>query len=252
MRELRAFELALASLTRLPSSPTAHASDAAMSRRATVYFPLVGALIGAITLGLVRCGEEIWSTWLAVIVALAFEARLTGAVHEIAWANAWDAFGGGWTRERTLELLKDSRVGVYGALALIFGVLLRFGGLTVMPDERLAPALIASAALGRWSGLWVQAWAPPPAEREGSTRAMADVGAQEVLLSAAFVLPAVVWLARIAPTTAAASLLLVALVVAGARSLFLPRIGGTTGDCAGATNYATQIVVLLACAATRS
>lgn len=252
MRELRAFELAVALLTRLPVPASRHALDAATVRRAAIYFPLVGALIGAITLGLIRCGEEIWPTWLAVLVALAFEARLTGAVHETAWAQAWNAFGGGWSRERTLEMLEESPLATYGALALIFGVLLRFGGLSVMPDERLAPALIASAALGRWSGSWLQAWAPSLADRERQTSELAESGARDVLLSAAFVVPAVVWLARVAPVSAVASLLLVLLIVAGARSLFLQRIGGTTSHCLGATNYAVQIAVLLACSATRS
>ncbi len=110
-------------LTQVPMRRSA--PSAAALRTAPLYFPLVGLLIGGFTAGLLGLSMLWWPIALAVIVALAAEAILTGALHEDALADYCDAFGGGWTRERILDILKDSRIGTYGTLGLGFGVTLR-------------------------------------------------------------------------------------------------------------------------------
>ena len=92
-----------------------------------------------------------WPIGLAVVIGLAFEALLTGAFHEDAVADFCDAFGGGWTRDDILRILKDSRVGSFGALGLILAVALRGGAIATLETDRLIAAVTASAALGRWA-----------------------------------------------------------------------------------------------------
>ena len=108
-------------LTRLPT-PRLDLSDEANRRevlgRSTAYFPAVGGLIGAATGATILLAGRVWPMAVAVAVGLAFEAILTGAFHEDAVADFCDAFGGGWTRDDVLRILKDSRVGAFGAVGM--------------------------------------------------------------------------------------------------------------------------------------
>ncbi len=117
---------------------------------AVAWFPFVGALIGLATALVVSGADLLWPPAIAVLVALACEAVLTGAFHEDAVADCCDAFGGGWTRDDVLRILKDSRVGSYGVLGLGLAVALRATGIAALPGETLFPVVIASATLGRW------------------------------------------------------------------------------------------------------
>ena len=104
-------------LTRIPT-PKVVMDDEAERRkilvRSAAYFPLVGAMIGAMTGATIRLAGHFWPIGLAIVIGLAFEALLTGAFHEDAVADFCDAFGGGSTRDDILRILKDSRIGSYG------------------------------------------------------------------------------------------------------------------------------------------
>ncbi len=164
---MRALLTAVQFLTRLPV-PGGHAPASPQVLRAAVrWFPLVGAAVGGITAGLVWAGAQLWPLGLALLVALACEAWLTGAFHEDAVADFFDAFGGGMTRERTLEILRDSRIGSFGTVALFFALALRFGAAVSLELPTLLAALIASAALGRLLILPAMALLPPVQGREG-------------------------------------------------------------------------------------
>ena len=115
-----AFITAIQFLTRVPIS--SRAADAQSLRDCPRYFPLVGGMISVITVGLIWSTSLVWLIWLAVMVSLTLELRLTGAMHEDAVADCCDAFGGGWTRERVLEIMKDSRLGTYGVLGLVSAI----------------------------------------------------------------------------------------------------------------------------------
>ena len=178
---------------------------------------------------------------------LAVEARLTGAFHEDAVADFCDAFGGGWTREEVLRILKDSRIGSYGALGLLFAIALRAGGLIAMADPwKAAMALVISGAMGRLVILAVMALVPPVPARDGLAK---DVG--QVADWKAFGL-GVFWSA---PTLFLAVLhdwigiVLAVLLIAGFlvwyRAYLIRRIGGVTGDCLGFAAYVGFILTIL-------
>ena len=150
----RSLLVAVQFLTRLPTPNVAMGDEAERRKilgRSAAYFPLVGALIGAMTGATIRLAGQFWPIGLAIVIGLAFEALLTGAFHEDAVADFCDAFGGGWTRDDILRILKDSRVGSFGALGLGLAVALRGGAIATLETDRLIAAVTASATLGRWA-----------------------------------------------------------------------------------------------------
>lgn len=249
----RAFFTAVQFLTRLrvPGGQTRDLSTFPEDiRRGLQFFPVIGAGIGVLTSVALLIFDRVLPLPLAVIAALAVEARLTGAFHEDAVADFCDAFGGGWTREDVLRILKDSRIGSYGALGLMLAVALRAGGLIALGDAWLAAAaLVIAGAVGRLVILALMAVVPPVPAREGLAKDVGQVadwgtfgrGAMwcaPVLLFALVYDSAGVLLAGCA----------IAVFVLWLRAYLLRRLGGVTGDCLGFAAYAGMILTTLALA----
>jgi adenosylcobinamide-GDP ribazoletransferase len=252
-RQPTAFLTAVRFLTRLPVPdrfipPVEQSAD--LLRTSVVYFPLVGSLIGVATAAVIAGAEYLWSTWLAVLIGLAFEALLTGAFHEDAVADFCDAFGGGRSRDDVLRILKDSRVGSFGVLGLTLAILLRAGAIVEVAASVRFAAVVASVTLGRWLILVVMAWLPPVPGRESLARDMAQqVGLRDMVTGTFLAVPGVALMAMMMPAR-----LLVALpVLIVATWLFTKyvrrRIGGATGDGLGFACYLGQVLVLLIAAA---
>lgn len=149
MTELRLFLTALQFFTRIPVPGWVGYSQAQLNASAR-YFSLVGALVGGV------CGAVYWAaawvfpTTVAVLLGMAAGVWLTGAFHEDGLADTCDGLGGGTTRERALEIMKDSRIGSYAAVGLVLVLLGRYAALASLPPERIAFALVAGHALSRW------------------------------------------------------------------------------------------------------
>jgi len=252
----RAAIAAVQFLTRVPVGTSRMTTPAELAA-APGWFPLVGAFIGATTAGVLWLCLLLWPVWVAVPVALAVEAWLTGAFHEDALADFFDAFGGGWTRDDVLRILKDSRIGTFGTVALILGLAIRaaatmtiIGNCGAVNWGCWASAIVAAAAVGRWVVVFVMWLVPPIPERQSLAR---DVGVQ--IRNATLTL-ATVW-GILGAATFAVLLPVHAIFAAG---LLLPLVwyftsnvqrvlGGITGDCLGCICYLAQLVVLLAAAA---
>lgn len=249
----RAFFTAVQFLTRLPV-PGGETRDLATFpddiKRGLQFFPVIGAGVGALTALALLLFDLVLPLPVAIIAALAVEARLTGAFHEDAVADFCDAFGGGWTREDVLRILKDSRIGSYGALGLVLVVALRAGGLIALGNVwHAAAALVIAGLVGRLVILIVMALVPPVPAREGLAKdvgQVADWGTfwRGVMWCAPIVLFALVYDG-------------VGMVIAGAaiaafafwyRGYLLRRLGGVTGDCLGFSAYVGMILTTLALA----
>lgn len=245
------FWLAVQFLTRLPTPPTAHLpADAVQAglRASLPLFPLVGALVGALSAAVLWGAGQIWPMPVAVLLTLIVEARATGAFHEDAVADVCDAVGGGQTRARKLEILKDSRIGSYGALGLLLAVGLRAALLMSLPMDAALPALVASATLGRWLILPVMALVPPAAAglaKDIGGQATARVVAQGAL----WALPGVAWLLLHDPGGLLLGLAACALFAVWFSGRLRVWLGGVTGDGLGFACYAGQLLVLLGSAA---
>ena len=140
-------------LTRLPlpGGMSQLGADITLLRSAVSFFPLVGAGIGLATGSVIWLALQVWPPFVAVGLGLVFEAILTGGFHEDAVADSCDAFGGGWTADDVLRIMKDSRIGSFGALGLLLAVGLRATGLASLDPTRVIFTTMASAALGRWA-----------------------------------------------------------------------------------------------------
>lgn len=232
-------------LTRVPV-PLDHEAAAERGAIASWAFPIVGALIGlaagcgfyAATLLGVPLGG-------AAALALVIAVALSGALHEDGLADTADGMGGATTREKTLEIMRDSRIGAFGATALGVALLLRWNGIaTLDPPDALA-ALVVAGAGSRALVSWVM-WAYPPARREGMS---ASVGQAPSLAMGIALGLAILFALIVAP---AAGLMALALAF-GAVWAFARWVGyrleGVTGDVFGACQQVAEIVMLLTFAA---
>lgn len=232
-------------------------------RAAVVYFPLVGVLIGVLTTVTYCVFSYFWSPWIAAILAIAAEAFLTGAFHEDALADATDALGGGWTREQVLKILKDSRHGTYGVLALVIGVSLRIALIANLGWPMAWLAIPFSSGIGRWSILILMHQLEPITDRHTTARDMgARPSARMILISAVgpvaafgFALGCSCALEDNASFTYLLTDASVRFLIAVSLSLLMTwyyarlvfrRVGGVTGDFLGANCYLVQLVSLLA------
>jgi adenosylcobinamide-GDP ribazoletransferase len=193
--------------------------------RAAIYFPLVGAVLGA-------------AAWLVptALGKLLFLVLATGALHEDGLADVADAVRAGRSPERILTIMKDSRIGAYGALALIFSLLFRWQAL----DGVTLPRLIAAQAISR-AAVIVLARSSKPAGSGLGAGFCSGLGQWTTL---AVAMQAVAAAALCGGMTAAAMLGSAAAAIAALRWWFARRIGGVTGDCLGAAEQVTQTLSL--------
>lgn len=249
--------LAVQFLTRLPVPGTQRLSAAAVQAglvRAVGWFPLVGALVGAISAAIALGAAQLWPVPVAVLLALAVEARLAGAFHEDAVADFCDAFGGGQTPDDVRRIMKDSRIGSYGAVGLGLALALRaallIAVLTRFDPWPAALAIIASASFGRLLVVALMVFVKPAATGTGLAKDIASgVGPALLVLACLTALPGLLPFTLLAPGAMAATGAASAIFLLWFRRLLLRRIGGSTGDCLGFAAYAGQLILLLAATA---
>ena len=246
--------MAVQFLTRLPLPALGRLSDEAARdalSRAMAWLPLAGTLIGCVTAGVFVGAQRIWPPLVAAILALIVEARLTGAFHEDAVADFCDGFGGGRTADDVHRILKDSRIGSYGALGLGLAVLLRVATTASLPPAHAFAAIVGAATMARLWGVAVMATVPPSPGGSGVAR---TIGAGKPVLLAFAMLAAVPGLLPVivvAPAATGASLIVGAVFIMWFGRLLRRRIGGSTGDALGFAAYAGQLVLLLMLCARR-
>jgi len=247
---MRSFLVAIQFLTRIPVPGGNALPPPEVFRRSVRYLPLVGGLIGGLSAATIWGASHLWVLPLAVLLALALEAWITGAFHEDAVADFFDAFGGGYTKERVLEILRDSRIGAYGSVAIILALAIRGSTLMSMSLPVLAAALIASATLGRLMILPAMVLLPPLQGRDSIAKD-AGQGAtwSDALVALVVSVPGVAWYAWLQPIQLAIALGALGLTLLLFLGVVRRRLGGITGDCLGCLCYLCQLVVLLvACA----
>ena len=251
-----AFVAAVQLLTRVPLRIAASPSARAF-RTAPVYFPLVGALVGTFTAAAAGVGCLVWPVWLAVVAALACEVRLTGAFHEDGVADFCDAFGGGRNRDEVLTILKDSRIGTYGALGLFLAVALRASAMVAIIQQcgladwiNWGSAIVTSAAIGRWAIIAALARLDPVAGRSSLANEFGGrLSRQQVIAGGLIAAPPAILFAWHMPLQALAAAGLVFAPLWWCLRGIRRRVGGLTGDCLGFIGYISQVLVLLAAAA---
>lgn len=239
-------QICLGFLTRIPV-PGGPAVGNPSLAEATRFFPLIGMLVGAIAVVVLLLADGSGlpisvSTLLALIAA----AVVTGGLHEDGLADSADGLGGGFTKEAALEIMRDSRIGSFGVLALLFSVGLKWGGLSSMSVGGAALALFAAHTASRGI-LPLYMRYIPLARSDGLS---ADAGQPEFDRAALSLLIAAVVLFFIFGFWLTIGTFFVIAVVAGALVWWVNRrIGGQTGDILGALQQVTEIILILAAAA---
>lgn len=243
MAPVRDFLIALQFLTRLPVRMATSWTMADLAA-AVAMFPLIGVLVGSIA-ALVYAAASLLGLppALAGVLAVAALITSTGALHEDGLADVADGFGGGRSRDKKLDIMRDSRLGSYGAIALVLCLFLRIGCLAALESPlTAAAALIGTGALSR-AAMPVAMTIMPSARDDGlaASAGRPHPGRTAAGLLVAFLITALClpWPVTI-PMIAAAAIAAILLMVLTHR-----QIGGITGDVLGALQQTVEISCLL-------
>lgn len=252
--QARALAAAFTFMTRVPLGALA-SHDPADLPGSGVYFPVVGLAVGLVGGGVYELGIHVWPVPLAIVLSICATVLVTGAFHEDALADACDGFGGGWSRDQVLAIMKDSRIGSYALVGVTLTLAVKFAALDAIASGAavgVVRALVVAHVLARWSSLVLIRRYPyvrPAAEGERPSAGrpfVAGVTAAQLIVATLIMLLivdiAIGW-------TALAPLIVALLVTAGAGWYFHRRIGGITGDALGAANQVVEVCVYLTLAA---
>ena len=246
MSQFKLLLIATQFLTRLPMPRDLATSEAELGK-ATRFFPLVGIIVGGLSALVLIGAQRFFPLTVSVWLALAAGAWLTNGFHEDGWADAFDGFGGGWTRERILEIMHDSRLGTYGVLSVIFLLALKAACLTDLSTAQSWRWLLIAHVAGRWTVLPLSAWLTH-ARADGLSRLVAQQIGRVELLIGTLTLCAVLFALQ-TPRAAVLVLVVSGVMTWLAGRYFRARLGGITGDCLGAANQLIELTVYLVAAA---
>lgn len=243
--EGRLFVCAVQFLTRIPTPPLVGFRSEWIQQSAR-YYPLVGQIVGALSALVIYGAAQVWSAWIAALLAVAAGVVLTGGFHEDGLADTADGLGGGLTRARRLEIMKDSRLGSYGALALGLTLALRVAALAMLTQVSpllAAVALLAAHGLGRAAAVMAMTIMPyggdPGMAKEGRPDRASLAGLTVAVLTA-------LWpLSFFTPAMGGGGVALGLLLGAVPAWLAWRLIGGRTGDVLGAVEQAFEVGFLL-------
>lgn len=226
-------------LTRVPLPAFAWTPDG-LSRSAK-FFPIVGLVIGLAAAALHLLLSPHCPVSIVALLIVLFTVLVTGGLHEDGLADVADAFGGGRDRDQILSILKDSRIGSYGATALIFSIASRVLLLALIPGNRFTRYVISAQVLCRWTILPLGAILPTARKQEGQGARLARrISSISVAAGTLIAFGVTVFLLRL---DAVGPILSILLLTALSGLYYRRRIGGITGDCFGATIQLAEIAV---------
>ncbi|KND58279.1 Cobalamin synthase [Candidatus Paraburkholderia schumanniana] len=239
--ELRYFFTALGYFTRVPV-PRWVGFEREYLNAAARYFPLVGAMVGGVAALAYLAALRVFPAGVAVLLSMAATLVLTGAFHEDGLADCVDAFGGAYTREDALRIMHDSRIGAFGAIALIVALAHKWQTLAALPPQRVAWIMVAAHAASRAFAIsylvtldYVRA--------EGKAKPVAQrMSLASFALVLVFGLP---WLFLIDWKLACVTILELIVLRIFIGRYFVKRIGGYTGDCLGLAQQVFEIAIYL-------
>jgi adenosylcobinamide-GDP ribazoletransferase len=240
------FLAAVQFLTRVRVPTPSYSTDSLA--RSVKFFPVVGLLVGVCAALLHLLLAPHFERIVVAFLVLTFLLLITGSIHEDGLADAADGFGGGWDREKVLSIMRDSRIGSYGAAALTLSLLSRILLLSSLPLPLVPQYLIATRVLGQWTTLPLSfylssARAQNEDGMDGQGARIARITSLGSLIAGTIFSFAVV----IALLRARAAFAIGATIVITLASglYFQKRIGGVTGDCFGAANQLAEVAVYL-------
>ncbi len=235
--------VAFAFLSRLPM-PTRITPDAADVGRATVFFPLVGATLGALLAVVGQGLAVILPPAVAAVLVVAAGTVVTGALHLDGLADTADGLGGGRTREAALRIMRDHAIGAYGAIALVLVLGLKIAAVTALITRPgCASALVIAATLARWAPVALGFFLPYARAEGGLGASVCEHVGWPEFFGASAIAAAVA--GGLAGCRGAVLGLAALLVTALAGALCRRQLGGVTGDTLGAATEMVEAAVLV-------
>jgi len=252
MHQVRLFFIALQFFTRLPI-PAWVGFEASWLQHASRYFPLVGGVVAAIAAGVYSAAALVLPAPVAAVLSTAASIWITGAFHEDGFADTCDGLGGGMTKERALEIMKDSRVGAYGAIGIVCMLAAKLSALAMLPPRVAVAALFLAHPCSRLAAtalIWKLDYVRGEGKAKPLAQQMTTTEFAIAALTCALAVACVLATGWIKPT----AILAAALASTGAAlwlgRLFVRRLGGYTGDCLGAVQQLAETLAYLAVLAT--
>lgn len=239
-KEIDIFLTALMFFTRIPC-PKRIGHDPEYLRQSSKYFPLVGIVVGAIGALIFYLSLFAFSKNISILLSMAATIYTTGAFHEDGFADVCDGFGGGWTKEKILLIMKDSRLGTYGVIGLILLLGLKFSALLQIPSSLIPLVLISGHAASRFIATTLIYTHPYVRDAD-------DSKAKPAAKTISFGMLSIAGLFGISPMLFFQQpLILLVLLPMYTGKLFLGHkfkkwIGGQTGDCAGAVQQLAEVI----------
>ena len=233
-----------------------------MLNQASRYFAVVGVLIGACSAFAFYLSASILSIELALLIAMFSSVLLTGAFHEDGWADVWDGFGGGWTVENKLNIMKDSRLGTYGAAALFFILMIKYQALLALIQQNITHTALLNESMlseslsvlsilvlghGLSRVLATSLIADMPYVSEDATSKVKPL-AQSLSSNSYLILLSTGGLVIAFTLSFSIAWKLVAILLLTRWCLkrwFTKQLGGYTGDCLGAAQQLSEVVIYL-------
>lgn len=233
-----------------------------MLNQASRYFAVVGVLIGACSALAFYLSASILPIELALLIAMFSSVLLTGAFHEDGWADVWDGFGGGWTVENKLNIMKDSRLGTYGAAALFFILMIKYQALLALIQQNITHTALLNESMlneslsmlsilvlghGLSRVLATSLIADMPYVSEDATSKVKPL-AQSLSSNSYLILLSTGGLVIALTLSFSIAWKLVAILLLTRWCLkrwFTKQLGGYTGDCLGAAQQLSEVVIYL-------
>jgi adenosylcobinamide-GDP ribazoletransferase len=247
IHQVRLFFIALQFFTRLPI-PGWVGFEADWLSHASRYFALVGIVVAAVTSVIYAGASWLFPQLVAVLLSTISGIYLTGAFHEDGFADTCDGFGGATTSERVLEIMKDSRIGAYGAIGIGLLLALKCAALFYLPMQAVVAALLIAHPLSRLASSTL-IWRLDYVRAEGKAKPLAQsMSTMEWSIAAVTTSVPIIgfgltgWLSWHGIFAGAAAAALAALWLS---KIFLRRIGGYTGDCLGAVQQVSEVAFYL-------
>lgn len=236
--EVRVFFTALMFYTRIPCPSWVDHSPEYINK-STRYFSLIGIIVGAIGAVTFVLSSYIFSQSIAILFSMVSTIWITGAFHEDGFADVLDGFGGGWTKEQKLNIMKDSRLGTYGTIGLILILFLKYQSINELPAQFIAFSIIAAHALSRFFASSLITYLPHVTSEGSKTKPVADgMPIGSVILSFLIsILPLLLFQKWIVVVVIPIQLLLSFYMA----YKFKKNIGSYTGDCLGATQQVCEL-----------
>ncbi|MHB1206013.1 MAG: adenosylcobinamide-GDP ribazoletransferase [Rhodospirillaceae bacterium] len=246
IRQLRLLLCAVQFLTRIPVPELKGFAPEWITLSAR-YFPLVGQIVGAISAVAFFLAAKVWGGAVPAVLAVTAGILVTGAFHEDGLADSADGLGGGRTKDQRLTIMKDSRIGAYGALALMLALALKVTALAQLPALAAVGVLIAGHGAARAAAVVVMAALPYAGDAEAAKYKPVPNGVSVPACLLALVLAVWPFAAFALPNVAPA--LVIGIVPALVMALMAWRlIGGITGDVLGAVEQMFEIGFFLGAA----